>query len=255
MRRALKTISFFDKYAAEYDWLTNAADRARGHNKEVEAMISRFHPNRVLDAGCATGLTASLFASKGVDAVGLDRSRGMLTVAREKYSSTRLPLHFRKGSFESLAVGMDDSFDLVVCLANSIAGVESNVNLRLSLAGFRRVLRPGGYVVLQALNIDALKDGQIMPVRTTEHSGVVYSRFLERSGHRSILYILRVVSDSRPAQAELFRHDSASFSPDVLVHALAHAGFVKVRKYADLMMNRRFSTKARDIVIAAQRPR
>lgn len=251
----MKTVSFFDKYAAEYEWLTNAADRARGHSREVEELIRRFHPKRVLDAGCATGLTASLFASKGVAAVGLDRSRDMLVVAREKCSSTNLSLQFRRGSFESLPVGLNRSFDLVVCLANSIVGVESKANLRLGLAGFRRVLRPGGYLVLQALNIDALKDRQIMPVRTTEHNGILYSRFLERSGHKSILYVLRIDSHSTPAQTELFRHDSASFSPDAFVQVMAHVGFVNIRTYADLMMTKRFSAKARDIVITAQRPR
>ncbi|PWB75934.1 hypothetical protein C3F09_01350 [candidate division GN15 bacterium] len=251
----MKPVSFFDKYASEYDWLTNAHARVAGHTKEVEALIERFSPKRVLDAGCATGLTASLFASNGIDAVGLDRSRDMLIAAEGKYGSSGLPLQFREGHFESLPKSMDSSFDLIVCLANAIAGVESKGNLKKSVDGFRRVLKPGGYLVLQALNIAALKDRQIMPVKTTEHDGIMYSRFLERLGNTSVLYVIRIDTRISPAQAELFRHETVCFTPDLLVQAILGAGFAGVRKYADLTMSKRFSGKARDIVIVAQRPR
>ncbi len=252
---ARKPVSFFDKYAEEYDWLTDAGNRIAAHRKEVDALIARFSPTRVLDAGCATGLTASLFASKGVETIGLDRSRLMLAIAKRKYESANLPLSFRYGSFEALPSGLNNSSDLVVCLANSIVGVETIPNLNRSLRCFYRALRPGGYVVLQALNIDALSDEQVMPVRTTEHDGVLHTRFLERVGRRSILYILRVDKRIAPPRAEFFRNVSMSFTPDLLVEALAHAGFVNVRKHADLALTRRFSSKSRDIVISAQRPR
>ena len=109
--------------------------------------------------------------------------------------------------------------------------------------------------MLQALNIDALRDGEIAPVRTTEHGDVVYSRFLERSLRKSILYILRLEGRGVFSKAELFRHESVSFTPKVLGQALAKAGFVNIRRYGDLMMTKRFSARSRDIVMVAQRSR
>ncbi|HVP07362.1 MAG TPA: hypothetical protein VMS71_05920, partial [Candidatus Acidoferrum sp.] len=70
--------SFFEIYANEYDWLTDAASREKNHERELAAIIERYRPTSVLDAGCATGLTAMLFARNGVRAVGLDRSKAML---------------------------------------------------------------------------------------------------------------------------------------------------------------------------------
>jgi ubiquinone/menaquinone biosynthesis C-methylase UbiE len=250
----VKAESFFDKYAGEYDWLTNAEGRTEGHRREVDALIERFNPRRVLDAGCATGLTASLFASKGIEAVGLDRSRSMLEVAKGKYATAGLPLKFRSGSFESLPTNLSSGFDLVVCLANSIVGVGSKSNLIKSLKGFKRVLQPGGYLVLQALNVDALADRQLMPVRTTYHDGVFYSRFMERTGSRSLLYILRVDSRQMPPQAELFRHESAGISISALSNGLKRAGFTEVKSFADLTMKQRFSKESRDVVLVARRP-
>jgi 2-polyprenyl-3-methyl-5-hydroxy-6-metoxy-1,4-benzoquinol methylase len=249
----VKAESFFDKYADEYDWLTNATARVEGHQQEVDAIIKQFQPTRVLDAGCATGLTTSLFASKGVEAVGLDRSRQMLKIAEGKYSSTGLPLDFRWGSFEALPKNLSNSFDLVVCLANSIVGVESRVNLARSMAGFVRMLRPGGHIITQALNISALRDRMVMPVKTTQHDGIIYSRFLERVGTRSVLYIARTDTRHTPLLAELFRHESVSFTREVLTGEMKRAGFTGIRAFADLVMTRRFSNKSRDIVLAARK--
>ena len=249
----MKSESFFDKYAAEYDWLTNAEGRVEGHRREVNALIDRFHPCRVLDAGCATGMTTSLFASQGIETVGLDRSRDMLKTAREKFSSLDLPLNFRQGSFESLPKSLGGSFDLVVCLANSIVGVESQSNLRKSLAGFMRVLKPGGHLVLQALNIKSLSDRSIRQVKTAQHDGIIYSRFLERAGSRSVLHIVRIDTRETPPHAELFRHESVSFTRELLVSCLNRSGFSNIRSFADLTMKQRFSLTARDIVLAAQR--
>lgn len=251
----MKSESFFDKYAAEYDWLTNAEGRVEGHRREVNALIDRFHPFRVLDAGCATGMTTSLFASRGIETVGLDRSREMLKTAREKFSSLDLPLSFRQGSFESLPKSLGGSFDLVVCLANSIVGVESQANLSKSLAGFMRVLEPGGYLVLQALNIRSLSDRSIRHVKTTQQDGIIYSRFSERAGTQSVLHIVRIDTRETPPQAELFRHASVSFTRELLTNGMKGIGFGDVRSFGDLAMKQRFSLKSQDIVLVSRKSR
>lgn len=250
----MKSESFFDKYAHEYDWLTNAASRIDSHRREVDVIIERFRPTRVLDAGCATGLTSSLFALRGIETVGLDRSRQMLEIARSKYSSAGLPLSFQSGSFESLPKSLASSFDLVVCLANSIVGVETKTKLAKSMTGFRRVLRPDGHMVLQALNIKALSDGTIMPVKTSQHEGIIYSRFLERVREQSVLYITRTDRYQATPQSELFRHVSKSFTREVLCGEMKRAGFVGLSSFADLKFENRFTNKSRDIVLVARRP-
>jgi ubiquinone/menaquinone biosynthesis C-methylase UbiE len=246
--------SFFELYAHEYDALTNAAARAEGHRKEVAAIIERFGPSRVLDAGCATGLTSSLFAEAGVTAVGLDRSRAMLEVAQAKFAKSGAPVSFRYGRFEALPASMNGTFDLVVCLANSISGVGSVRNLRASLAGFGRVLRPGGTLVLQLLNVEAVREGEIMPVRATQQDGILYLRFMERLGMKSILHIVRVDQKHTPPIFEPFRNESEQFSRLQIEGALKRTGFAELRAFGDLSFGKRFGRKSRDLVLTAKRP-
>lgn len=245
----MKTQSVFEKYAQEYDILTNAAARIKPHREEVQALIDRFRPGRVLDAGCAVGLTASLFAEQGVKAVGLDRSRSMIVEARKKYAGTRLPLSFRTGSFERLPHSLDDRFDLVVCLANSISGVGTLANLKLSFAGFFRMLRPAGALVLQSLNLAALRDGEVLPVKATQEGQIGYLRFARRRNDRYELTVVRIDMTTSPFQFEVFSHEFDSFSVDQLARALRQTGFGRIQRYGDLAMTKPFGTKSRDIVL------
>lgn len=247
----MKAVSVFDKYAHEYDILTNARAREKYHRLEVRALIDRFRPTSVLDAGCATGLTAALFAREGIAALGLDRSRAMITQARLKHGSSVLPLKFVVGHFECLPQGLNERFDLVVCLANSIAGVSTISNLQKSLAGFRRVLKPGGAIVLQALNLEAVPENEILPVRATQKGKVGYLRYARRKGAHQELTVVRLDFSTRPFQFESFIHEFDSFSPRRLARALDRVGFRNVHRYGDLLLSKPFSNSSRDIVMTA----
>ncbi|MEW5795731.1 MAG: methyltransferase domain-containing protein [Candidatus Zixiibacteriota bacterium] len=245
----MKSESFFDKYAHEYNILTNAQVREKTHREEVRALVERFHPAAVLDAGCAVGLTSRLFAEQGVSAVGLDRSRRMISEARRAHEGTALPIRFQHGHFEKLPRRFNHRFDLVVCLANSISGVGNLKNLRLSLQGFRRVLRAGGVVVIQALNLAALKDGEIMPVRATQAGALGYLRFARRQGNSHELTVVRLDLSVTPFQFEVFSHKFDSFTPERLESEMKRAGFAQIRRYSDLAMSKPFRQKSRDIVL------
>ena len=191
MARAKKS-SFFDAYAEEYDILTNASAREASHRKEIAAIIEKFKPTAVLDAGCATGLTARLFARRSISVVGLDRAKAMVKIARRNHTSDSALLSFQVGSFERLPKALYDSFDLVVCLANSISGVGTIGKLRKAMRGFMAALRPGGHLVLQMLNYSAIREGEIMPIKATQNGPIVYERFTERRVKRLYLYITRL---------------------------------------------------------------
>jgi SAM-dependent methyltransferase len=247
--------SAFEVYADEYDLITNAAARETHHAREVQAMIDRFHPARVLDAGCASGLTTRLFARQEVEAVGLDCQTSMIQVAKDHPDAEGLPVTWVTGRFESLPRHMTEQFDLVVCLANAITGVGSRDGVRRACRSFLRVLRPGGWLVLQALNYSVIGEGQVMPIKATENEGIVYERFSERRGRRLSVYVTRLDLNQRPPAFEVFRHEFDNFDPEYLIAAAEGAGFSPIQKFGNLLFTRRFGRKSRDLVLAARRPR
>ena len=247
------SISFFEKYADEYDLMTNAGKREENHRQEIDHIIERFNPKAVLDAGCATGLTSSLFASRSIKTVGLDRSRSMLKMAGEKYSHLAPQLSFKYGNFEKLPQAMHGKFDLIVCLANSISGVGSLYNLYQTLKNFHHCLAPGGNLLIQMLNYFSIKDGEMLPIKATEKNGVIYQRFSERQGKRLFIYVSRADTNISPIKSELFRHEFENFDVKEMVSSLKRAGFKKIKKYGDLFFEKEFTKTARDLIISTQK--
>ena len=199
-------ISVFDKYAHEYDLITNAVEREKSDGREVDALISTFHPTKVLDAGCATGLTCYLFASKGIPATGIDRAPRMIEVAREKYEESRLPLTFVRGQFEKLPKTLHGKFNLMVCLANSISGFSTADGLLASLRSFRKCLTEQGTLVIQMLNFEAIKKDQIFPIRATRNGDILYLRYSERVGDLQQIHVIRTDLSTQPPSYEIVRH-------------------------------------------------
>lgn len=96
---------------------------------------------RVLDAACGPGLYAEELVDRGAEVVGFDASPQMVELARQRLDG-RAEL-FEHTLDAPLPMG-DASFDLVVCaLAIHYANDRA-----ATLREFRRVVRPGGAVVV-----------------------------------------------------------------------------------------------------------
>jgi ubiquinone/menaquinone biosynthesis C-methylase UbiE len=92
-----------------------------------------------LDVGCGPGLAAQVFAQKIANVSGIDASAAFIAIARQ-----RLPgRDFRVGEMEALPHA-DASFDVVTGF-NAFQYAASPGN---ALAEARRVLRPGGTIVI-----------------------------------------------------------------------------------------------------------
>ena len=250
-----KQKSVFEVYAHEYDLITNAKQREPNHTKEVTALINKFHPKSVLDAGCAAGLTSMLFAKQGVEAVGLDMSRPMMEQCHKKYDNSKLPLSFCKGNFENLPKKLYNSFDMVACLANSISGVSTIVGLGKAIRNFYKVLKPNGVLVLQMLNYASMKEGIIFPIKATENNGIIYERFSERQKNKLFVYVTRFDMNQKPPEFEIFRHQFDNYTTDQVMKKIKSAGFQRTKKYGNLLLNKKFlKLSSRDLIITAVKP-
>jgi SAM-dependent methyltransferase len=100
---------------------------------------------RVLDIGCGTGVpTLRLAELTGGQIVGLDSDREALEILRARVEALGISdrIEIRAGFLEEIPFE-DGSFDLLWC-----EGAVSALGFRESLRSWRRLLKPGGYLVL-----------------------------------------------------------------------------------------------------------
>jgi len=130
-----RTSATYDRIAADYAVCSPGADPATLADARARFAAQLPPGARVLDVGCGPGWDAERLRELGLRACGLDRSRGMLAVAR----SCGVPLLL--GDMRALPV-RDGALDgLWVCA--SFLHLPKRDAPR-ALGAFRRALRPGG---------------------------------------------------------------------------------------------------------------
>ncbi|MGE5638977.1 MAG: class I SAM-dependent methyltransferase [Clostridia bacterium] len=136
--------SFFDAEAPEY-----VRSRARQHSFAVQRdLVLGLLPDRcarVLDVGCGPAVMAEPLLERGSEVWGVDTSERMIRLGEERLAAhpARERVRLRVGTLEGLDFA-DGAFDAAIAM-----GVLEYVADRVrALAGLRRVLRPGGVLVL-----------------------------------------------------------------------------------------------------------
>lgn len=107
----------------------------------IRDLLGEVAGRRVLDAGCGSGPILADLIAAGADAVGFDGSPAMVAIARERLGPR---VDIRVADLAAPLPYADDSFDDVVC---SLA-LHYLQDWSGPLAEFRRVLRPGGRLIV-----------------------------------------------------------------------------------------------------------
>ena len=203
----------FDEAAPDYDWVSGVMSLGSDRFYRRDALKrSGLQPNmRLLDVASGTGLMIQAALELGLDPAritGVDPSRGMLAQNRERYPVTLL-----EGRGEALPCA-DATFDFV-CMGYALRHVE---DLRQLFGEFRRVLRPGGRVLILEIS------------RPVNGLGFRLMRFYMRQ----IVPRLGWLRGRNRSTAKLMQYYWATIEecvpPAIIISALVSAGFRDVKR-------------------------
>jgi ubiquinone/menaquinone biosynthesis C-methylase UbiE len=140
----------FDELASTYDaWYETPVGRLVDglERAAILALVAGRSADLALDLACGTGRYAIEHARRGLRSVGVDRSAPMLRVARARAGQAGVSPAFVCADGAALPF-REGAFDLVTL----ILGLEFVPDPAAVLGEVRRVLRPGGQLVLAILN-------------------------------------------------------------------------------------------------------
>lgn len=149
----------FDRWAHLYDATYEAKEKDyRGEATRVLALARERLPRgtvrSLLDVACGTGEHLRFFSEDRLVA-GVDRSEGMLSVARRKLPGVRLK------RADMTAMQLDRRFDVVACLFSSVGYLADEAALHAAIRRMAEHLEPGGLLVVEpALTPDRLQPPQ-----------------------------------------------------------------------------------------------
>ena len=138
----------FDNISENYDGLNRVISFGIDvkWRKKVVKLVSKNNPKTILDIATGTGDLAIMMASlKPEKIIGLDISEGMLEVGKQKIHHARLSdtIEMVVGDSENMPFD-DDTFDAITVSF----GVRNFANLDKGLTEIKRVLKPGGTLVI-----------------------------------------------------------------------------------------------------------
>lgn len=140
--------TMFDNIAPRYDFLNHflsAGVDLYWRRRAVDELVAA-RPRQILDIATGTGdLAIAALRAQPEHVIGVDISEGMLAIGRQKLTERHLSerITLETGDSEALRFA-DDSFDAVM----AAFGVRNFEHLERGLTEMRRVLRPGGKVVI-----------------------------------------------------------------------------------------------------------
>lgn len=182
--------SVFNRIASRYDLATSFS---QGYTQDLETSVQRMclsGNERVLDLCCGTGKStaACLTFLPAGKVIGVDRSEGMLEIAKEKFAS-----ELSSGKVQFLCQDAmhldfpDNTFDAIFMAY----GLRNMPDYEACLRGLYRVLKPGGTLCVHEYSVDkkwlprlywtVLGYGVVLPISALLTGDSTLFRYLIRS--------------------------------------------------------------------------
>ncbi len=236
----------YDAFAPDYDRFVNWTNRLAAEMPFLEAQLTSLQPPagqslQVLDAACGTAMHAVALARLGYEVSGADLNEAMIHQARLNSSAAGVGIKLKTAGFGALAATFGtSSFDAILCLGNSLPHLLKAEDLRAALQDFAACLRPGGLLLIQNRNFDAVVSGRQRWMEPQAHSenGSEWVFFRYYDFNPSGLIDFNIVTARHEANGQRsVTLGSTQLRPQLykeLNVLLQECGFAEVRSYGSL---------------------
>jgi glycine/sarcosine N-methyltransferase len=235
----------YDALSSDYDRFVSWPGRLAFELPFLEKQLQRTRQSAsVLDAACGTGMHAIALARLGFQASGADLSAGMVQKAQANAAAAGVRVNFTAAGFSSLAGAFGSRspfpYDNLICLGNSLPHLLTHEDLHAALLDFAACLKPGGTLVIQNRNFDAVMANRQrwMEPQSQREGGAewLFLRFydFEPSGLIGFNIVTLHRKESEPWQQQVSTSKIYPLCQQELSAALKKSGFGQVNLYGGM---------------------
>ena len=230
----------YEDFSSDYDRFVDWQGRLTAELPFIEQQLQAVGAHRVLDAACGTGMHTIALAQRGYAAVGADLSAGMIERAQANATTSGVDVRFEVTGFGELSARVGTGFDALLCLGNSLPHLLTPADLAAALDDFAACLRPGGLLLIQNRNFDAVlaRGERWMKPQThrEEDAEWLFLRFYDFESDGTLTFNL--VTLQREGMSGWSQHVAATrlrpLRQEELTTALVKAGFGGIVCYGDM---------------------
>ena len=234
------SMSSFDDISLAYDNTIDWESRLSREIPFILSIIENTRKPRVFDIACGSGRHSIALASHGADVIGIDASKTMVEAAKKHAENEGVESKFIVGDMENIKDTVEGSFDLVICLGNSLALTKDIDSLKQVVKDVFQILKEGGSFVVQVLNFEEIhwSGFRNFPMKTGKLSNgeeITFARLFEHSDYpfssTLVMSAFRKINDEWTS--EVSTQKVLNLKHDKMKSILQEAGFSNVEIYSD----------------------
>lgn len=251
----------YDSLSSDYDRFVNWQNRLSIELPFITQQLQHNNTKSVLDAATGTGIHAIALAQFGYQTAGADISPSMIQRARTNAISAGVQVQFEVAGFGALVHKFSlHSFNALLCLGNSLPHILSRAELDAALLDFVACLKPGGLLLIQNRNFDAVMSHHDRWMEPQSHSEAstdwIFQRFYDFDPDGLLTF--NMVTLKREGQGNWSQKVVSSrlrpLLQDELVSSLSQAGFMDVISFGNMSGDAFNLESSSNLVITAKLP-
>ena len=233
-------MSSFDDISLAYD---NSIDWESRLGREMPLLLSLIENTenpRVLDMACGSGRHSVALAARGAEVIGIDSSKSMIQAAEIHAKEQDVTPEFTVADMKNVKDTVEGTFDLIVCLGNSLALVNDIDTLKHVVKDVFNLLKDGGSFVAQILNFEEIhwSGFRNFPLKTGKLSNgeeITFARLFEHSDYpfSSTLVMSAFRKQEGEWTSEVSTQKVLNLKHDKMKSILQETGFSSVEIYSD----------------------
>ncbi|MBC2089287.1 class I SAM-dependent methyltransferase [Listeria welshimeri] len=208
-------------------------------------------PKKVLDLACGTAEFALRLSFLGHQVTGVDLSKEMVAVAKEKVAAAEINLPILEQDMSKLA--LNQSFDVVTCFCDSLNYLETEQALEETIQAVSTHLEPNGLFLFDVHSVFKIDQGfkDYTYADSDEEISTIWNSFpgeFPHSVEHELTFYILGENDTYNRVDEL--HKERTYPITTYENLLKKYNFTKIEVYADFGFEKPTNTSERIFFVA-----